>query len=174
MLFNVEGELKEITLRYWDGERWSPDCFGELERTVPGMYKLGDGNDAYIVTANEFAQIVDYWQSEIDLYNGGGYSEQLGDKADGGIGREYELSVNDIAAANKATALAAMRKARGMTQQDLSNASGVKLTTIQKLDTGSHAIMRAQVGTVIQLARALGTTVEELVGQDLKQLYDGD
>ena len=75
---------------------------------------------------------------------------------------------------DRTSTLAALRKAKGMTQESLATASGIKLCTLQKIEIGSSSMLRVQVGTVLQLARALGTTVEELVGQDLKQLYDGD
>lgn len=56
-----------------------------------------------------------------------------------------------------------LRRAAGLSQQDLSDESGVKITTIQKLESGANDIMGAKVSTVLALARALGTTVEELV-----------
>ena len=56
-----------------------------------------------------------------------------------------------------------LRRVAGLSQQDLSDESGVKITTIQKLESGANDLMGAKVGTVLALARALGTTVEELV-----------
>ena len=58
-----------------------------------------------------------------------------------------------------------LRRAAGMSQQDLSEKSGVKITTIQKLESGVNDLMGAKVGNVLALARALGTTVEDLVSQ---------
>ena len=58
-----------------------------------------------------------------------------------------------------------LRRSVGLSQQDLSTKSGVKLTTIQKLESGVNDLMGAKVGTVLALARALETTVEELVNQ---------
>lgn len=58
-----------------------------------------------------------------------------------------------------------LRRAAGLSQQDLSNKSGVKLTTIQKLESGVNDLMGAKVGTVLALAKALETTVEDLVSQ---------
>lgn len=58
-----------------------------------------------------------------------------------------------------------IRRAAGLSQQELSEKSGVKLTTLQKLESGVNDIMGAKVGTVLALARALGTTVEDLVDQ---------
>ena len=56
-----------------------------------------------------------------------------------------------------------IRRAAGLSQQDLSTKSGVKLTTIQKLESGANDLMGAKVGTVRALAKALETTVEDLV-----------
>lgn len=58
-----------------------------------------------------------------------------------------------------------LRRAAGFSQQELSEKSGVKLTTLQKLESGANDIMGAKVGTVLALARALETTVEDLVDQ---------
>ena len=58
-----------------------------------------------------------------------------------------------------------LRRAAGLSQQDLSTKSEVKLSTIQKLESGANDLMGAKVGTVLALARALGTTVEDLVDQ---------
>lgn len=59
--------------------------------------------------------------------------------------------------------LGAIRRECGFTQQQLSTASGVPLTTIQKLESGVNKIGKARVDTVIALAKALDMTVEELV-----------
>lgn len=59
--------------------------------------------------------------------------------------------------------LGEIRRAAGLSQQELSTRSGVKITTIQKLESGANDIMGAKVATVLALASALDTTVEELV-----------
>ena len=59
--------------------------------------------------------------------------------------------------------LGEIRRAAGLSQQELSDKSGVKLTTLQKLESGANDIMGAKVGTVLALARTLGITVEELI-----------
>lgn len=58
-----------------------------------------------------------------------------------------------------------LRRAAGLSQQELSDKSGVKLTTLQKLESGVNDLMGAKVGIVLALARALETTVEDLVDQ---------
>ena len=62
-----------------------------------------------------------------------------------------------------ATRLGKLRRAAGLSQQELSEKSGVKITTLQKLESGVNNIMGAKVGTVLALARTLGITVEELI-----------
>ena len=58
-----------------------------------------------------------------------------------------------------------LRRAAGLSQQDLSIKSGVKISTLQKLESGANDLMGAKVGIVLALARALETTVEDLVRQ---------
>ena len=58
-----------------------------------------------------------------------------------------------------------LRRAAGLSQQDLSIKSGVKISTLQKLESGANDMMGAKVGIVLALARALDTTVEDLVDQ---------
>ena len=56
-----------------------------------------------------------------------------------------------------------IRKARGFTQQQLSEASGVTLRMIQLYEQRQNDINKAQVGMVVSLARALGCDVEDLL-----------
>lgn len=62
------------------------------------------------------------------------------------------------------TRLASLRRAAGLTQDDLARKSGVKLSTLQKLEHGGD-ILAAKTGTVLALARALEMSVEEVVGR---------
>ncbi len=64
---------------------------------------------------------------------------------------------------NKKTKLSKIRKARGFTQQQLSEASGVTLRMIQLYEQRQNDINKAQVMVVISLAKALGCQVEDLV-----------
>ncbi|MCC2168494.1 MAG: helix-turn-helix domain-containing protein [Gallintestinimicrobium sp.] len=56
-----------------------------------------------------------------------------------------------------------IRKARGFTQQQLSDASGVTLRMIQLYEQRQNDISKAQVNVVISLANALGCRVEDLL-----------
>lgn len=58
------------------------------------------------------------------------------------------------------------RKQLNLTQEQLSLKSGVKLTTLQKLEHGTNNINAASVETVIRLSRALGVGIEDLVHID--------
>lgn len=50
-----------------------------------------------------------------------------------------------------------------MTQQQLSEASGVTLRMIQLYEQRQNNISKAQVGVVLNLAKALGCEVEDLI-----------
>lgn len=61
------------------------------------------------------------------------------------------------------TKLQMIRRARGFTQQELSDASGVTLRMIQLYEQRQNDINKAQVTVVVSLARALGCDVEDLL-----------
>ena len=62
--------------------------------------------------------------------------------------------------------LSKLRLDQGFTQQQLSEKSHVTISTLQKLESGTNDIHKAQVDTVLKLARALGVTIEELVKEN--------
>lgn len=55
------------------------------------------------------------------------------------------------------------RKAAGLTQFDLAVKSGVKLSTLQKLESGANDPRGAAAETICRLARAMGVTAEQLI-----------
>ena len=61
------------------------------------------------------------------------------------------------------TKLYQIRKARGFTQQQLSEASGVTLRMIQLYEQRQNDINKAQVHVVVNLAKVLGCDVEDLL-----------
>lgn len=61
------------------------------------------------------------------------------------------------------TALARIRKNRGMTQQELADRSGVTLRMIQLYEQRQNDISKASVSVVLALARVLGCEAEDLV-----------
>ena len=56
-----------------------------------------------------------------------------------------------------------IRKARGFTQQQLSDASGVALRMVQLYEQKQNDLSKAQVNVVISLAKSLGCEVEDLI-----------
>ena len=75
-------------------------------------------------------------------------------------------AANEIIARNnkkRKSKLSEIRKARGFTQQQLSEASGVTLRMIQLYEQKQNDISKAQVTVVINLAKALGCEVEDLI-----------
>lgn len=79
---------------------------------------------------------------------------------------KFEAAANEIISRNKAarkTKLYQIRKARGFTQQQLSDASGVTLRMIQLYEQRQNDINKAQVHVVISLAKVLGCEIEDLL-----------
>ena len=64
---------------------------------------------------------------------------------------------------NRKSKLHMIRKARGFTQQQLSEVSGVTLRMIQLYEQRQNDLNKAQVNVVIRLAKALGCDVEDLI-----------
>lgn len=58
------------------------------------------------------------------------------------------------------------RTQRHLLQRELSDLSGVKLATIQKLESGENNLNKAQLDTGYKLAKALGVSLEDLVEVD--------
>ena len=56
-----------------------------------------------------------------------------------------------------------IRKARGFTQQQLSDTSGVALRMVQLYEQKQNDLSKAQAAVVIRLAKALGCEVEDLI-----------
>lgn len=69
---------------------------------------------------------------------------------------------------NRKSKLHDIRKARGFTQMELSNASGVSLRMIQLYEQRQNDISKAQVSVVLNLAKALGCEVEDLIEYNIK------
>lgn len=79
---------------------------------------------------------------------------------------KFVESANEIISRNKMnrkTKLQQIRKARGFSQRELSEVSGVTLRMIQLYEQRQNDISKAQVNIVIRLAKALGCKVEDLI-----------
>ena len=81
------------------------------------------------------------------------------------ISKFYEAADKIIIAATKdlPTRLKTIRKARGFTQQELSDASGVKVRMIQLYEQRRNNINEASMASVISLAKALGCQPADLM-----------
>lgn len=88
MKYIVDGQVKEIALKVWYGDQYSPDFFSDMEIDLGQDEIDEDGNR--IVTDERYAEIVDYWQSEVDAANSGAWSEQFGDW------REYHAEPEEL------------------------------------------------------------------------------
>jgi len=62
--------------------------------------------------------------------------------------------------------LKALREARGLSQSQLAELSGVSVRMIQKYEQGERDIWKAQAITAYALAVALGVTVEEIIQRE--------
>lgn len=79
---------------------------------------------------------------------------------------KFVEAANEVIARNKKvrkSKLHKIRKERGFTQQELSDASGVTLRMIQLYEQKQNDISKAQAGVVISLAKALGCEAEDLL-----------
>lgn len=79
---------------------------------------------------------------------------------------KFVESANEIIEKNKLnrkSKLHIIRKARGFTQQQLSDASGVSLRMIQLYEQRQNDISKAQVNVVLNLSKALGCDIEDLI-----------
>ena len=70
------------------------------------------------------------------------------------IDESKEMSINS---------LKRQRKSAGLTQQELSERSGVKLRMIQAYEQNYQDISKAEVGSIIRLAKVLSCSVEDLL-----------
>lgn len=66
-------------------------------------------------------------------------------------------------ATNNTTKLQQIRKAKGMTQLELSIYSRVNLRTIQELEQGRKDINKAEALNVYNMAEALGVAISEIL-----------
>ena len=58
------------------------------------------------------------------------------------------------------------RQQAGITQAELAERAGVGVRMVQHYEQGSKSLEKTAATTVLHLARALGVTVEDLIGQD--------
>jgi transcriptional regulator with XRE-family HTH domain len=61
------------------------------------------------------------------------------------------------------TCLKRLRKSSGLTQKQLSELSGVPIRAVQDYEQGHKDIRKASSETVLNLAKVLNTTIEEII-----------
>ena len=79
---------------------------------------------------------------------------------------KFVENANEIIARHKEsrnTRLQEIRKSRGFTQQQLSDASGVKVRMIQLYEQRQNDLTKARFEVVLSLAKALGCEIEDLI-----------
>ena len=64
---------------------------------------------------------------------------------------------------NSKSKLSQIRKARGFTQKELADASGITLRMVQLYEQKQNDIGKAQADTAIALSRALGCDVQDIL-----------
>jgi DNA-binding XRE family transcriptional regulator len=76
-----------------------------------------------------------------------------------------EIMFEKMKDCHKGNMLKRLRKYCGLTQKELSEATGVSLRMIQLYEQGQNDITKAQAGVVQSLADVLGTDAKELILQ---------
>lgn len=69
----------------------------------------------------------------------------------------------DAVHARLARNLCAVRKMRGMTQQDLASKTGIQRSNVCRMEKGKHS---PRIDTLVRIAKALGVSVQNLVGSE--------
>lgn len=62
-----------------------------------------------------------------------------------------------------------IRNEKGITLERLSRLTGLNIQTIHRIETGFTPIKAVKLGTLIDIANALGCNVADLVGDDLSK-----
>lgn len=65
----VNGVEKKVSMREWEGTQYSCDFFSDVETNV---------RDCQEMTEEEYSDMISYWESEVESFNSGEWSEQFG------------------------------------------------------------------------------------------------
>lgn len=108
----------------------------------------------------------DYWNVMVASYDMMSYGEReiSGDIAEQILRTHADPST--MANEYLANKVGALRRKAGMTQAQLSKATGVTLSLLQKYENGQRSILGARAETALKIAKALGVTVEEMLSDD--------
>lgn len=76
----------------------------------------------------------------------------------------YSPAIVDREAANYiGNRLSAIRRAAGITKQQLAEAAGISITAIEKYENGTRRLAGASLDTALKIAKALNVPVEKLI-----------
>lgn len=89
MRYIVNNEEKNITLKVWKNGQYSPDCFADIDTEWHDLWSSEDG--ACIVTAEHYAEIVEWWEDEIKHANDPESYSEVFDNWDVEVGGELVL-----------------------------------------------------------------------------------
>ena len=67
--------------------------------------------------------------------------------------------------------ISTLRKEKNLSQGDLERLSGINRQHISKIERGDRPIMRLTVHTAYKLSRALGCSIDDLIGPDAEDNY---
>ena len=67
--------------------------------------------------------------------------------------------------------ISTLRKEKNLSQGDLERLSGINRQHISKIERGDRPIMRLTVHTAYKLSRALGCSIDDLIGPDSEDNY---
>ena len=79
MKYEVNGIIKEVAMKVWDGSQYSPDFFYDMEVERYNM----DEDGVQHISAEQYAEMMNYWYDEVECANNGVWSEQFGDWREG-------------------------------------------------------------------------------------------
>ena len=161
-----------------------PKQYGVKIKTVemefePGRprttYAIGpDHQDYFPCTVDSFGNVCD--ESGIVVYPSGSGAHPLERGEHGYFGEFVEnydykrpkeptfpIDVSVLPYCDKAISLKSARKAAGLTQQELSERSGVNVRQIQRIENGESQIGNISLANAVKLADALGIHVRDLI-----------
>ena len=69
-----KNEVHEITMKAWKDGGWSPDMFADLADATPRDYPITEEDKteydaSAAMTDKEFAELVEWWETEVEKYN---------------------------------------------------------------------------------------------------------
>lgn len=77
-----KNEMKEITVRSWDGSGYGPDCFDDLEICFKEDHQKvldenGNEGEAFICESQEFEELLAWWEEEVQAMRDGTCAHDL-------------------------------------------------------------------------------------------------